>query len=172
MDLKLITSLSLVVWAGGLAYEDWRWRRLPNGLLLGGVAFGALHCLAVGATPFGAAPAEAGLAALLGLLAFLPFYALGWMGAGDVKLLAVIGCLGGLQILLVVVLLGSLLAGFLALLILLPPCQSLMSDASLAPRLRARLPFGAGLAMVVVALATGALSADFLPLSWSSFSHV
>ncbi|AKJ67461.1 hypothetical protein PATSB16_11590 [Pandoraea thiooxydans] len=47
----------------------------------------------------------------LGLLALLPFWVIGWMGAGDVKLFAVIGFLLGYRMLLPVWALASLLNG-------------------------------------------------------------
>lgn len=49
------------------------------------------------------------LAMLGSLLLMLPFYALGWMGAGDVKLLAVLGFLLGPQPLFVVWVVGNVL---------------------------------------------------------------
>jgi len=47
----------------------------------------------------------------LGLLSLLPFYAIGWMGAGDVKYFAVIGLLLGATSLLSIWIIASLLAG-------------------------------------------------------------
>lgn len=63
-----------------------------------------------GVVPF--APPNLGitcLTALVALLVMLPFYALGWMGAGDVKLLAVLGFLLGPQPLFIVWVLGNAL---------------------------------------------------------------
>jgi len=47
----------------------------------------------------------------LGLLSLLPFYAVGWMGAGDVKYFAVLGLLLGAAPLLPIWIIASLLAG-------------------------------------------------------------
>jgi prepilin peptidase CpaA len=47
----------------------------------------------------------------LGLLSLLPFYAIGWMGAGDVKYFAVLGLLLGAAPLLPIWIIASLLAG-------------------------------------------------------------
>lgn len=78
--------------------SDMRERRIPNALVLAGMVAGlALQGLLVpGAglfdVPFGALgllPAAGGLA--LGLLLLLPMYALNAMGAGDVKLMAMVG---------------------------------------------------------------------------------
>lgn len=97
----LLTLLALAVW------HDVRSRRIPNPLVFGGALLGVLlQTLA----PQGAGlwSALAGLA--LGLLLLLPMYSLRAMGAGDVKLLAMIGAfLGPQQI--VGVFLASLLAG-------------------------------------------------------------
>ncbi|MBS1159740.1 MAG: peptidase prepilin type [Proteobacteria bacterium] len=169
--MNWLASVFLVVWAGSLAYEDWRWRRLPNSLLLGGVLIGAAHCLVYGLTPFGASVASGLLAALLGLLALLAFYARGWMGAGDVKLMAVVGWLGGAQVLLVVFLFASLLAGVMALLVSSPMVRPWMSDAWLAARLQGRIPFGAGVAAVLVALIFGWLDVSILPTPWAVPAH-
>ena len=57
---------------------------------------------------------------VLGLISLLPFYAVGWMGAGDVKYFAVIGFALGWQALPPVWLIGSLLAGSHALCVLAP----------------------------------------------------
>ncbi|MGN6739717.1 prepilin peptidase [Dyella sp.] len=51
----------------------------------------------------------AGLAAAL--IALLPFYALGWMGAGDVKFYATLGFLLGMEALLPIWIISALLGG-------------------------------------------------------------
>ncbi|MDD5329944.1 MAG: A24 family peptidase [Sulfuricella sp.] len=149
----MIAQLAVIVWAGGLAYEDWRWRRLPNVLLAAGVVLGLVHWAAYGAMPFGATISDGAVAAVLGLAALLPFYRAGWMGAGDVKLSAVIGWLGGLQILLAVFLVACMVAGGLAIMLLSPACRRFMGDHGLDRRLGARVPFGVGLAGAVMVLA-------------------
>lgn len=169
--VTVIVSLVLSIWAGGLAYEDWRWRRLPNVLLLCGVLLGAMHWLAFGLMPFGCVLTDALLAGLLGLVLFLPFYATGWMGAGDVKLISVIGWLGGLKVLFVVIVYGSVLAGMLAALLLSPVCRDYMSGRQIDSRLRARIPFGAGLAVVVIGLVLGWLDAEAVLSWWPEMAH-
>lgn len=151
----MVTQLSLIAWASALAYEDWRRRRIPNVLLLAGIFLGLVHWAAYGAMPLGAQLWQGALAAGLGLAALLPFYAAGWMGAGDVKFCAVIGWLCGLHALLAVFLLASVVSGCFALLLLVPNCQCLMSGAGVEARLRERVPFGTGLAVALVALAAG-----------------
>lgn len=94
-----------------VVYFDLTARRIPNALalilLVGGLAHGAFFGWSglLGAL-FGGA---AGFALLV-----VP-YARGWMGAGDVKLLAAIGTWVGASGALMVLLIGSLLGGVLAL---------------------------------------------------------
>jgi prepilin peptidase CpaA len=67
---------------------DLRTRRIPNVLTLGAAIAGLVaHVVLDGAS--GALTAGGGW--LTGLLIFLPFFALGGMGGGDVKLLAALG---------------------------------------------------------------------------------
>jgi prepilin peptidase CpaA len=68
---------------------DVRWRKVPNWLTLGAVLAGLMaHAVAPGGQ--GLAAATVGLA--VGLAVFFPFFALGGMGGGDVKLMAALGC--------------------------------------------------------------------------------
>ena len=87
MTPSLVQALWLAALAGLLAAavaRDVAVQRIPNGV----VACGALAGLALSLLPggIGLGSAAAGLAA--GLLAFLPLYIVGGMGAGDVKLMA------------------------------------------------------------------------------------
>lgn len=106
--------------------SDVRTRRIPNVLVLAGMAAGlSLHALlARGAglfdVPFGALgimPAAGGL--VLGLLLLLPMYALSAMGAGDVKLMAMVGSFLGPRDTAGVVLATLLAGGVMALLVAL-----------------------------------------------------
>lgn len=98
------------------AITDLRSRRIPNWLTCSGVLAGlALH-LGLGG------PRDAGLALLAGLVTggiFFLFFVAGGMGAGDVKLMAALGCLGGyravLQLLIATAILGALAAVLTAL---------------------------------------------------------
>jgi prepilin peptidase CpaA len=63
---------------------DLRVRRIPNALVLGVLAAGVVRALCDGPLGLGAAL----LGAVVGLLVWLPPYALGVLGAGDVKLFA------------------------------------------------------------------------------------
>jgi prepilin peptidase CpaA len=64
---------------------DVRYRRIPNVLTFGGAGAALIYALAVGG-PRGLGIAVGGW--VVGAALFFPFFALGGMGAGDVKLLA------------------------------------------------------------------------------------
>lgn len=74
---------------------DWRTRKIPNFLTLGGVALGlALHGATGGIRGAGFALLGAALCAALPLVQF----ARGEMGGGDVKLFAAVGALAGASV--------------------------------------------------------------------------
>ena len=106
LDWRTSVLMALVLAA---AFIDCRTRRIPNKLVLFGVAFGIAYNIAF--PPFPKAGVLWPLQGLgLGFIAFVPFYALGVMGAGDVKLMAMVGAfLGPLD--LVWVILCTLIAG-------------------------------------------------------------
>jgi prepilin peptidase CpaA len=96
---SLIFSLTFAAWAVAVAVCDCRSRRVPNTLV------GAGLCAALAASLMHASPAHHGIltalaAAAVGLAALMPFFALGMMGAGDVKVFAVLGAWCGMQALL------------------------------------------------------------------------
>lgn len=95
-----------VLWAA--AWVDFRTFRIPNALVLAGAALG-LVIQTWGAGLDGFWQALAGLALGLGML--FPLYAIGHMGAGDVKLAGAAGALLGPGQLLVAFLLAILAAG-------------------------------------------------------------
>lgn len=99
-EVYLLTIL--VTFLGAAVLSDLHSRRIPNLLvalmLAAGIALQALTAPSIGAALW------LGLGgAGVGLVVLLPFYALGGMGAGDVKLLAATGSFLGLK--------GALLAG-------------------------------------------------------------
>lgn len=95
--------------------EDLRFRRIPNLLTLPGVALGLLLLTLEAGWP-GLRTGLLGAATGAGLL-FLPF-ALGGLGAGDVKLMTVVGAFGGPAFALRAFV-GTALAGGLASAVLL-----------------------------------------------------
>ena len=82
------TALLLFVLLGVSVATDLRSRRIPNLLLLPALSL-ALMLHAIDAGVAGLGTATGGLA--VGLAMLMPLYAIGGMGAGDVKLLGVIG---------------------------------------------------------------------------------
>jgi prepilin peptidase CpaA len=91
--IELIYPAASCVCAFAGAAYDIRSRRVPNFLTLPGIFCGLLMHLLFGGW------AQLGTAALAGLICFgifLIFWLAGGMGAGDVKLMAAVGCLAGL----------------------------------------------------------------------------
>jgi prepilin peptidase CpaA len=139
----MIARLVLIAWATTAAGFDARHHRLPNWLTLGGLLGGGLYALASGTSLLGGNAANAWLAAAIAFLVLLPAYLGGWMGAGDVKLFAAMGMLGGGKVLLPTLVIGSLVAGIGALVFI-------MLRKKLAPvdvPVKRPLPFGVGLAL-------------------------
>jgi len=150
---------------------DWRYRRIPNWLTLSGLAAG----LAVNTILYRWPGLKAALlGTLLGLGLLLPFVLLRSLGAGDWKLAGALGaCLGPRQLLAVLV--GTiLLAGVMALAVviwtgrlkrtllnmahLLAALFSLRmpgSEVSLDDPRSTRIPFGVAMALTVLLCAVG-----------------
>jgi prepilin peptidase CpaA len=98
----------LVLTAGFL---DLKTRRIPNWLTVSGFATALAFRL-----PYGTGPVLDGLIA--GLIAFglsLPFFALGGLGGGDVKLLAAVGAFLGVDRLWMALFVTAMVGGALAL---------------------------------------------------------
>ena len=104
----------LAAWALMLAAVDIRWRRVPNLALLPVLLLlllGGVHSYGSGCWP---EPGSSAVGALVGLAVWLPGYALGQVGAGDVKCAFVFGAvLGGVEA-LEANLLGLLVLGLMA----------------------------------------------------------
>ncbi|MEG0884092.1 MAG: prepilin peptidase, partial [Janthinobacterium sp.] len=92
-----LPALLLCILLTGAVWHDMRSRRIPNGLVFGGaLAALLLHAvLTPGAGGLGLPAALGGLA--LGLALLLPMYMLRALGAGDVKLMAMVGAFIGPQ---------------------------------------------------------------------------
>jgi prepilin peptidase CpaA len=113
-QITYLTAALLCASIGSL--HDLRSRRIPNLLTGPAILFGLLLHLAVGGL------VQLGLSALAGLIAggiFFLFFVAGGMGAGDVKLMAAVGCLAGTahlkEVLVATVLVGALMGLALAL---------------------------------------------------------
>jgi prepilin peptidase CpaA len=108
----MLIQVAVIILSGVACVTDIRRRRIPNLLVLTGLLLGALlNFRAAGLEGLGASLAGAAL----GLALLLPFYALGGMGAGDVKLLAALGALLGPGDLLRAALAAAVAGGILAL---------------------------------------------------------
>jgi len=108
----MLIPLAVILLAGIACVTDLLWRRIPNALVISGL------CLGIGLNGWNQGIRGLGwslLGAGLGLALFLPFFALGGMGAGDVKLLAALGSLLGPSDLLKTAVAGALAGGLLAL---------------------------------------------------------
>ncbi|WP_338760069.1 prepilin peptidase [Massilia sp. METH4] len=114
--LLLSVLLGLAVW------HDLRARRIPNAIVFPGALAGlALHALlpagsGLFGTPMGSLGILSALGGLaLGLAILLPMYVFRLMGAGDVKLLAMVGAFAGHGDILAVGIAALLAGGVLAL---------------------------------------------------------
>jgi prepilin peptidase CpaA len=105
----LLLTLLLVA-----ALIDWRSFRIPNWLTMSGSAAAVLMAVLDPTPQLGWSSALAGLA--LGLAMLLPLYFIGVMGAGDVKLMAMVGAFLGLPHTLQAVLFVVVTGGVAALL--------------------------------------------------------
>ncbi len=105
----LVLLLALAAWT------DWRTMRIPNWLTVPGTAWGLYFSAIAGASvTSGLLTGVLGL--LTGLLLFMPLFALRVLGAGDVKLLAMIGAFLGALATFKAVLVIGIVGGVAALL--------------------------------------------------------
>jgi prepilin peptidase CpaA len=104
-----VPAAALAVWAGVL---DWRFRRIPNWLTVSGAGLGIAANTVLFRWP-GLKTALLGM--LLGLALLLPFVLLRSLGAGDWKLVGAVGACLGPRSLLAVLFGAILVAGALAL---------------------------------------------------------
>jgi len=111
-----IVSTSVVVLAALASGFDVATRRIPNALTLGAALAGvAFHLAADGVS--GGLTSVGGL--LVGLAIFFPIFALGGMGAGDVKLLAALGAWLGPMNALWTAMFAAIAGGVMALVVTL-----------------------------------------------------
>jgi prepilin peptidase CpaA len=109
----------LVPFCALIVFSDISARRVPNSLLAITLLLGAVLLCTQWALGQTGAPWEAPVGLVIGLIVLLPFYAIRWMGAGDVKLFATFGFLLGAKALLPIWVIASLLAGAHAIYVVL-----------------------------------------------------
>jgi prepilin peptidase CpaA len=107
--MNLLGDSLFAIWGTAVAVSDLRYRRVSNALVLAGLIT-AMASAALNNGPFNITLAHAALGALVGLFALMPFFALGVMGAADVKVFAVLGAWCGVHALLGLWIAASLLA--------------------------------------------------------------
>lgn len=102
--------------AAAAGYTDYRWRRIPNWLTVPALLLGiAVNSMARGWP----GAKDSLLGAGLGLLILLPFVALRSLGAGDWKLVGALGAFVGPQHLITVLFATLLIAGVMALILVI-----------------------------------------------------
>jgi len=119
---KVVHSLSIVILAGLLllaAWQDIRSYRIPNLLVLLGAGGGVLLNTLLPYDAGGLGFLSSVLGLCIGLISLLPLYLLRAMGAGDVKLMAMVGAFVGPAAMLSVTLYVLLAGGVLAIGLLL-----------------------------------------------------
>ncbi len=114
-DFGQMVSIAFLIGILALASRlDLKERRIPNQVVLIGLAGVATLAASGGLPALGAA--ALGLIVMLGV--FSPIYFLGWLGAGDVKLIALVGGFFGVEQIFSIVLLITLAGGLLSLIYL------------------------------------------------------
>jgi prepilin peptidase CpaA len=113
----MINAALFIGWALAVVLFDCRLRRIPNWLVIAGLAV-ACMLAATGQSPFQIDLSDAALGLLAGLLALLPFYLIGLMGAADVKVFAALGAWCGFHALPALWIVASIGAGIHALYLL------------------------------------------------------
>ncbi len=104
------------MFAAAACITDLRDGRIPNVLTLGAIV---VAVVVHGLLPQGQGWGHVGLGTLAGLAVFFPFFALGGMGAGDVKLMAALGAWLGAGTVILVALYGAIAGGVLAIIVAL-----------------------------------------------------
>ena len=151
---------------------DFRYRRVPNQLLLGGVLLQVVWLVYISAAGVGLGHwsihwslALVGFA--LGLILFYPLWRFRALGAGDVKFIAVLGFLVGPTGLFPVLLLGTVACGLHALgMVLLmgwAPARNVWRSSTVTRR---GVPYAAYLALAAIAWMVWKVSEGGLRITW------
>ncbi|RYY98518.1 MAG: prepilin peptidase [Comamonadaceae bacterium] len=144
-------------WLVAVAWSDWTRLRISNRMVGGAAAF-LLAAALLDAHPAGLSIWMAAGGALIVLGAGVPLFAMGWVGAGDVKLLAVLGALVGPTGDLLIIWAGASVLAALHLggwrLLRLRLRELPLSPADPGSGTRRRLPHGLHLAMAAALVVT------------------
>ena len=109
-----VSSVAVVLVVAAAVVWDLKSRRVPNALTLGGAA---AAIVVAGFTQGWPGVLRSGAGWVTGAALFFPLFALGGMGAGDVKLLAALGTWTGAAQVLWVALFAAIAGGVLAILV-------------------------------------------------------
>lgn len=160
------------------AVADFRVRRIPNRVIAPLAAGGLAYAMMSRSAGDGLAFAAVGAA--VGLIVWLPFHLMRWIGAGDVKLMAAVGAWLGVRGVLRASLAGAIAAGALALAMLVwrrsskdasanmvllvntirkKPASLLVPRQSIVAANERVMPYG--VALVIGALAAGWFNSSF-----------
>ena len=111
--MSSIFAVLFVAWIGYAAHSDWRDRRVTNTWITLGL-LGAVALTVIGTSARAFFPAadrlDCVIGFIFGFMVLLPAFALGAVGASDVKFLAVLGAVTGFHPLLWTWIIASLLA--------------------------------------------------------------
>lgn len=143
MPIEQYREVALFLLVSIAAVNDLATRRIPNRLLLVGLAFALVLCLLSVQPGVALLAAFGGLGA--GLVVFLPFYLMRGMAAGDVKMMAVIGAFTGANEALEIAVLTWCAGGVMALLLLLLRGRLRVALANIGRMLLGLMPPGVGL---------------------------
>lgn len=138
---------ALIVWAAAIAVMDWRQRKVPNALLLALLLPALASLIYSGRGPMAVHWQPSLIGMLVGFAVTLPGYWVSKLGAGDVKLAAVLGLVVGWPLVGWVLIASALLLGAMSLAVVL---AAGLGNAR-ALRLPAAVAFSGGFIAVLVA---------------------
>lgn len=110
LDAILSTAV-LLLWGIPVVYYDLTRHRIPNFLTYSGILAGLLIFLIFRRDQLADFP----VAFLIAFGLYYIFYMFGWIGGGDVKLMAMVGLLGGKRFLVETMLCSAVVGGLIAL---------------------------------------------------------